>query len=190
MKITHPQIIDAAITVFNTDPSATVEAVAEKAGITSRTLYRYFNDRAQLLSACKDTLAETCKAAMGTAFASGSDALQQLELTLYAGIKCGTKYAFFDKLNQAIQQGTTASASQHNEFGQIKQQWVALVIQLQDQGVITHDLTPAWIFKLFSGMINTTISAIASGDVALNDVERFAWISFSNSLGIKRKISA
>ncbi|RCH54415.1 TetR/AcrR family transcriptional regulator [Mucilaginibacter hurinus] len=185
MDATIKRIIEAAILVFNTDPSATVETVAEKAGLTSRTLYRYFSERALLLDACKETLARTCETAMNEAFEKGTDALHQLELTLYAGIKCGTKYAFFEKLNQAIQQGT--EQAKENQFTHIQQRWLRLIKDLQEQAVITNELSPAWISRLFSGIINTTISATSAGDVAPNDVERFAWISFSNSLGIRHK---
>lgn len=188
MKLTEQQIIDAAISVLNDNPSATLEMVAEKAGVTSRTLYRYFNDRTKLINSCKEALAITCKAAINAAFDASNDPLKQLELTLYAGIDCGSKYAFFEKLNQNNQPTAPISPQPDSDYTEIYNKWLNLIIELQWQGIVTKELTPAWIHKLFSGMVNTTISAITSGDVALNDVKKFAWISFSQSIGIQKQV--
>jgi AcrR family transcriptional regulator len=184
MKLTEQNIVDTAIIVLNENPSATLEIVAEKAGISSRTLYRYFSDRNKLIDACKEMLTTTCRAAMNAAFDGSDNPLKQLELTLYAAIDCGSKFAFFEKLNQIMPKQETPSP-EGNE-GQIQSRLFNMIITLQKQGLITDVLTSAWIYKLFSGMVNTTISAISSGDIALNDVKRFAWISFSQSIGIQK----
>lgn len=188
MKLTEQNIVDTAIAVLNENPSATLEIVADKAGVSSRTLYRYFNDREKLIAACKKTLTTTCREAMNAAFEGSDDPLKQLELTLYAAINCGSKFAFFEKLNQ-IMPKQKAPSSEGNE-GQIQSRLFNLIVTLQKQALITDVLTSVWIYKLFSGMVNTTISAISSGDIALNDVKRFAWISFSQSIGIKNNVAA
>ncbi|WP_164849973.1 TetR/AcrR family transcriptional regulator [Mucilaginibacter limnophilus] len=184
MKSTEQNIVDTAIYVLNENPSATLEMVADKAGISSRTLYRYFNHRNKLLASCKETLTVTCRAAMNAAFDASENPIKQLELTLYAAIDCGSKFAFFDKLNQIMPKQETPETD--GNAGQIQGRLFNLIVTLQKQGLITDVLTSAWIYKLFSGMVNTTISAITSGDIAVNDIKRFAWISFSQSIGIQK----
>jgi hypothetical protein len=70
------------------------------------------------------------------------------------------------------------------EFDDVKKHWFAIIAQLQQQGTISAELTPAWIFVLFGSMVTTTINALNSGNVARNDIKRFAWFSFSRSIGI------
>jgi hypothetical protein len=49
---------------------------------------------------------------------------------------------------------------------------------------VTPELSPAWIQQLFSAMVSTTLNAVQSGSIAAKDVRKFAWYSFSRSIGI------
>ena len=49
-RSTEQIIVEAAILVLNEDYSAPLEKVAERAGITRRTLHRYFTGREELLA--------------------------------------------------------------------------------------------------------------------------------------------
>lgn len=184
MDATESKIVDSAITVFNDDLSATLETVAEKAGISRRTLHRYFKDRAELMEACKTEMQGKCKAAMTAAYNSSTNPVKQLENMLYAGVDCGRKYAFLDKIyqRQSYQQMPEVQAGE--SMDDVKAKWFGLVALLQKQKIITHELTAAWIFVLFGSMITTTINALSSGNVAPNDIKKFAWYSFSRSIGI------
>jgi AcrR family transcriptional regulator len=183
MESTDQKIIDAAIEVFNVDLSANLEAVAEQAGVTRRTVHRYFKDRTELMEACQVEMQGKCRTAMMAAINSSTDPLAQLEQTLYAGIDCGSKYAFLDKLQQHPPYRQMPDVPK-GESDDVKKRWFAIVAQLQKQGTISAELTPAWIFGLFGSMVTTTINALNSGNVARNDIKRFAWFSFSRSVGI------
>ncbi len=185
METTERKIIEAAIFIFNADPSASLETVADKAGVNRRTLHRYFNDRMQLLEHCKKDMMQTCQAAMSQAFSSSKEPLKQLEMTLYAGIDCGAKYAFLDQLYSRTSYQQLPPEERETTFDTIKSQWFKLVMELQKQQVISNEISTAWIFLLFGSMISNTIRAVHSGDVAPNDVKKFAWFSFSKSIGIK-----
>ena len=184
MELTEQKIIDAAIATFNDDPSAPLEAVADQAGVTRRTLHRYFKDRNQLLEACKNEMQESCRAAMMGAYHSSSDPLRQLELMLYAGIDCGYKYAFLKKLYQRAKSRHVPTDAEEVDYDTIMGKWCVLVAALQKQELISKQLTLPWILTLFDGMVNSTIDAMRSGDVARNDIKKFAWFSFSRSIGI------
>jgi AcrR family transcriptional regulator len=184
MEVTQQKIIDAAIVTFNDDLSAPLETVADQAGVTRRTLHRYFGDRAQLLDACKAEMQERCQEAMTAACRSSNDPLRQLELMLYAGIDCGYKYAFLRKLHRRTRYQDVPENAEGMEYDTMMGKWRALVASLQQQDIISRELTIPWIFALFDGMINSTIDALRSGDIARNDIKKFAWFSFSRSLGI------
>lgn len=184
MTNTEQKIIDAAIVVLNNDLSATMEVIAEKANLNRRTLHRYFSDRNQLIEVCKKDMLTTCKEAMQKAYQSSSDPVVQLENMLYAGIDCNYRYAFLNKLQQRIQPRLITADENVEVNDNIKDKWHALIILLQNKGVINNNLSPHWIFFLFDGMISTTITAMESGDIASNEIKKFAWLSFSRSLGI------
>jgi AcrR family transcriptional regulator len=188
MNETMFKIADTAIRIFNQDPSAKLETVAEEAGVTSRTLYRYFKDRAVLLNFCRERMSVTCRAAMETAFKGSDDLLKQLELTLYAGIECGSKYAFFDKMNHLPEMQQVLVSKKDDGYDELQQRWLALIIELQQRKSVSTELSPAWIQQLFSAMVSTTLSAIQSGSIAPKDVKKFAWYSFSRSIGISENL--
>ena len=62
---------------------------------------------------------------------------------------------------------------------------INLFKELQKEKLINEELTISWIFNLFGAIIETTIYAVESGDVAKNDSKKFAWISFKGAIGLK-----
>ncbi|PPK87392.1 TetR family transcriptional regulator [Neolewinella xylanilytica] len=181
---TKQRIIEAAVIVLNDDLSANLEAVAARAGVTRRTLHRYFTGREELIATCATEMNVVCQRAMREAYRASSDPVRQLELMLYAGIDCNHQYAFLTKLHYRTPDLPDAPVAAGVEYENIKDTWYALITLLQSRGLIDRQLTPAWLFFLFGGMIDTTITAYRSGDVAPNEVKRFAWRSFARSIGL------
>jgi AcrR family transcriptional regulator len=182
--ISDQQILQAAIEVLRADFSAPLEVIADKAGINRRTLYRRYRDRDQLILACKKEMMLICKAAMNLAYNSDKQPLKQLESMLYAGIDCNYKYAFLNNLQQREQPKLFSDHDKGDLNDNVKVKWHKIVISLQKEGVISKDISVYWIFFLFDGMISTTITAMESGDVDINDIKRYAWDSFARSIGI------
>lgn len=182
-SMTSQRIIDSAITVLNEDFYAPLDMIAEKAGVNRRTLHRYFKDRTSLIDACWADMMQTWHHAMLKAYNSSTDPVAQLEEMLYAGIDCGVKYAFLNTL-QTKYLNEKPKAAENEAYEQAKNNWFSLVPELQRQKLISDSLSVAWIRMLFVNMINTTIQALQSGDVAPNDIKKFAWYSFSRSIGL------
>lgn len=181
--MTSQRIIDSAIVVLNEDFYAPLDMIAEKAGVNRRTLHRYFKDRTALIDACWADMMQTWHHAMLKAYNSSADPVAQLEEMLYAGIDCGVKYAFLNTL-QTKYLNEKPKAAENEAYEQAKNNWFSLVPELQRQKLISDSLSVAWIRMLFVSMINTTIQALQSGDVAPNDIKKFAWYSFSRSIGL------
>lgn len=171
------KILDSAIAVLNEDFSATIDVIADRAGLSRRTLHRYFKDRAALLEACRENMMEAWETAVINACNTTADPVKQLELMLYAGIDAGAKYAFLQKLNPPSSTNTTYTTT--------RDQWFNLVPQLQQQKLISDKVDAAWIRLLFIQMIHTTIAAYRSGDIAPNEIKKLAWYSFRRSIGMK-----
>jgi AcrR family transcriptional regulator len=182
-SMTSQKIIDSAIAVLNEDFYAPLDMIAEKAGVNRRTLHRYFKDRNALIEACCTDMMQTWHHAMLKAYNSSKDPIVQLEEMLYAGIDCGVKYAFLNTL-QTKYLTEKPETAENEAYEQAKNNWFSLVPELQRQKMISNSLSVAWIRMLFVNMINTTIQALQSGDVAPNDIKKFAWYSFSRSIGL------
>jgi AcrR family transcriptional regulator len=184
MKDKRQDIIDAAIIVLNSDFSAGLDLIAEKAGVHKRTLHLHFKSRQELINSCKQDMMITCQQAMTDAYEASPVPTKQLELMLYAGIDCGVKYAFLHKLYGKGTYSQVAVEEKDGTFDTIKHRWFKIIEHLRKEQIINHKLSIAWIFTLFGGMITNTIDAVRSGDVAPNDIKAFAWYSFSKSIGL------
>lgn len=184
MVSTKDIIIEAGIKAVSKNAAFTLEEVAVLANVSRRTLHRYFIGRDDLLEHCKEKILLTCNTAMTTAYNSTNEPTIQLEAMLYAAIETGVKSSFIKKL---YERSTYNNVLQSGEFhgDDVKSKWYKLIIGLQSEDKVNRDLTAAWIFNLFGGIIDTAIMAAESGDVAQNDIKSFAWYSFKNGIGLK-----
>jgi AcrR family transcriptional regulator len=183
-RSTEQLIVEAAILVFNEDYSAPLEKVAEQAGVTRRTLHRYFSGREDLLACCAREMQRSCREALSQALASSTDPMVQLERVLYAGIDCGAKYALFTKLHtRAEHQHAPGQAPDCAEFDVLQARCRAVITRLQHEGHISAHLSAEWVLLLLSGVVKTTLEARATGAVEVH-LRQFAWFSFSKGIGL------
>lgn len=181
---THQRLLDVATQVFNEDFSAPLERIAERAGVTRRTLHRYFASREELLSQCLQEARRVCSQAMADAMDSTDEPRTQLERMLNAGINCGTKYALFTKLESQPTAQQAAPAADCPTYPIVYARFHALIQQLQAQGVLSLHITPEWVMLFFNSIMVTTINAESTGSVARTNIRQFAWFSFSRGIGL------
>ena len=190
MSDTQLRIIEAAIVVLNDDLSASLDKIAVQAGVTRRTLHRYFEDREDLYASCRREMQQSCQRAMSAAYASATDPRQQLEQLVYAGIDCGTKYAFLHKLALPQTAPETAGLATSAADTEPDHPLHSVLQTLQRQGALSPELTLAWLGMFFFGLIQATLHAAATGTVAPRDLKPMAWRSFSQGIGLVREPSA
>ncbi len=179
MPDTQQQILEAAIVVLNDDWSASMDKIAGQAGVTRRTLHRYFADRQDLYASCQQEMRRSCQQAMSAAYASSADAGQQLERLLYASIDCGTKYAFLHKLFLL-----PAQAPDPERDPEPFQLLHRVLATLQQQGALRPELPVPWLTLFFLGVVQATIYAETSGAVARQALKSLAWTSFRQGIGL------
>jgi AcrR family transcriptional regulator len=181
---TYQRLIDVAIKVFNEDFSAPLEQIAERAGVTRRTLHRYFTSREELLAKCLEEARRVCSQAMADAMDSTDEPRTQLERMLYAGLSCGTKYALFTKLPAQPPEEQPVSTADCPSYHIVYARFYALILKLQAEGIISLHITPEWILLFFNSIMVTTINAELTGSVARTSLQKFAWFSFSRGIGL------
>ncbi|MBK1896745.1 TetR/AcrR family transcriptional regulator [Chryseobacterium paridis] len=184
MKSTESKIIDAAVYILNDNDAATIDDIANHIGISRRTIHRYFKDKNSLIECCKQKMMETCNATMITAYLSSDIPLVQMENMFYAALSIGHEYSFVKKRFER----SGYSEVVHNEkelYDDVKAKWFGIVEHLQENRMIDHKFTVPWIYNLFGGIIDIAIAAQRNGEIAGNDLKKFAWSSFKGSVGLK-----
>ncbi|MBP2833453.1 TetR/AcrR family transcriptional regulator [Aquimarina sp. U1-2] len=184
MAETRYRIINAAIETFNTDFSAPLQKVADKANVTRRTLHRYFKDRDELVMVCEQEMETSCKKAMILAIKSSNDSLVQLENMLYAGVDCGAKYSFFYKLHQKEGHNHNKKNKNCADYDYIYKRFNEIITDLQNKGIIRMDMPISWIQNLHAGIISSTVNANDDSNLGIEKIKEFAWESFLS--GIKK----
>jgi AcrR family transcriptional regulator len=180
---TQQKIIEAAILVFNEDPSSPLEKVAEKALVTRRTLHRYFKDRNELVQLCEQDIRRNCRKGILAAMNSSSDALKQLEHMLYAGIDCGVKYSFFYKMHNMHDHQHHKANEACVEYDEIDACYKNIIKQLQQKRKISKHVTLEWVKILYNSIIIGAINAQVNHLVERKELKNFAWFSFSKGIG-------
>jgi AcrR family transcriptional regulator len=188
MKSSEEKIINAAIILFGKNLPFTMEDVAQLAGVSRRTLQRYFSGKNELLTACKDAAMSSCNSAMVNAYNSNTDNVKKLQAMLSAVIESGSKSVFIKRLYERSSY-TEAGGNDDFKGDDVKSKWVRIIYTLQEKGVISKQLSVVWIFNLFGSIADAAILSIDNGDIARNEAKRFAWFSFSNGIGLKENRS-
>ncbi|MEN7550484.1 TetR/AcrR family transcriptional regulator [Rapidithrix thailandica] len=181
---TKSKIIAAAVTCFRNNKSDTLERVAEEAGVSRRTLHRYFENRQDLIESCKNEMLNSCNKAMNEAYESDKDPIKKVRNMLFAAIEQGANYSFIKRI---YEHSNYSDLDREKEFesDNVKSKWLKIIEELQKEKRINSELTVPWIFNLFGSIIETSIYAVEAGDVAKNDSKKFAWISFKGAIGLK-----
>ena len=175
---TEQAIVEAAILVLNEDYSAPLEKVAERAGVTRRTLHRCFSGREALLARCGQEMQRSCRQAVLQALASSDDPLVQLEQWVYAGVRCGVKYSFFVKLHTRPGHQHAPHEGDCAAYEALAAQCRALIRRLQQARAISPHLPVEWVLHVLNALVAGTSQAAATGSVALAQLEQLAWQSF------------
>lgn len=94
-------ILDAAIALLNELPDASVETIAQRAGVTRQTVYAHFPSREELLAAAIDRVTEEVAAALDVIGLDEGAAVNALMLLLEVSGGFAAKYAGLFHLSPA-----------------------------------------------------------------------------------------
>ena len=181
---TKQAIIDSAILVFNEDLSAPLEKIAEKAGVTRRTLHRYFKDRKELMEYCECTVQKACQQANIQAYHASDDLLEKLENMFRAGMSCGIKYTFLHKLHHLHDHQHNQNSRNCSDYDSTFELWHNHITLLQNKKMISADLSVEWIQAFFRGVISASAQSHSPGKPLSEQVLKSAWFSFSKGIGM------
>jgi len=182
MKDTKQKIIEAAITIFNEDSSAPLEIIADQAEVTRRTLHRYFTDRQDLVSACQNTMQESCRKAMEVVYNNFQDPLERFENMLYAAIDCGVKFSFLHRLHNNEHHSHSENNKECKNYDRTFNKFKSALDELKNAKLLDDSLTIEWIEMLMTGIVTAAINSEKAGNVAKINIKKFAWHSLSKGI--------
>lgn len=183
MQKTRNKILASAVIILNQNDTASIEEIAMHAGVTRRTVHRYFNDRDTLITSCKEKMMAICNKTMWEAYESSDDPEIQLENMFYAALNIGAEYAFVKRTYD--RSGFSESLQETKVYEDVKTKWFELIKKLQITDSINSSLTIPWIYNLFGGIIDIGIAAKQKGDIAANDMKHLSWSAFKKSIDLK-----
>ncbi|EAY26019.1 TetR/AcrR family transcriptional regulator [Microscilla marina] len=170
-------IIQASIIVLNKDPSARIETIADNAGVSRRTLHRYFSTRDDLLAACAAWIMDEVLNDVTNATQTHKQPLERLKQIFKDDISKGQYFEFCQKFVAHFEDKVIQA-----KFNQMTQLFQGALDQTKAQGIIDKALSNEWIEYMWMGIVHGATRALAEGAVAPKAVHELAWNTFAHGL--------
>jgi len=173
---TRRQLLSTAMKVLNTDPSASMERIAEEAHVSRMTLFRTFKNRQGLIEelvlesykVCSEIiLRATARSDTGTATGAGT-ASEKLAESVREMMPVGAMFRFllygpWRFTNPIIIENDIA----------LRQQWHNLLKELQEEKTLRADLPLAWLARSLDSLLIAAWESLESGDIAINTAHEY-----------------
>lgn len=153
-------ILEAAIQVLNTDPDASVEAIAAAAGVTRQTVYAHFPSREQLLAAVLDHLTDEAVGAMDAADLDTGPAADALLRLLEAGNRTSGRYPV---LLQKLSSQPVSPHTDHQRHAPVADRLKRIVQRGQQAGEFDDRLSPDWLVAVIIKLGHTAGEEVNAG---------------------------
>lgn len=150
-------ILDAAVDVLNERPGASIEDVAEAAGVTRQTVYAHYPTREALISAAIDHVATGAVAAMDAAALDDEPPTEALLRLAHIGWRT---YERYPRLLQISPQDPDAERTRHDP---VRERLERVIQRGQDTGEFDQQLSPTWL-----ATVAMALGHAAGEDVAAN----------------------
>ncbi|MBP2474441.1 AcrR family transcriptional regulator [Crossiella equi] len=154
---TRRAILDAAITVLATRPTASMADIADAAEVGRSTLHRYFPERSELLTAIlRDTVARLGEAVEEARLYEGGTA-QALRRAVHA------YFELTPAMLQVCGEGLSGEADWFTQaMEEAEQPLRALLRRGQEEGYLDGEARPEWLDKVFWYTVLAGIDAIGN----------------------------
>ncbi|MFN9216054.1 MAG: TetR/AcrR family transcriptional regulator [Gemmatimonadota bacterium] len=158
------RIVEAAATVWAADPSATLDVVAQRAGVGRATLHRHFPSRAALIRTAALEGIAALAAALDAAALGQRRPAEALDALINILVPFGDRLHFLLVTGELIDDPDLAAAEAAVN-GSIRQ----LLDSAAAAGVLRNDLPAAWRFRALEALLYAAWTAVAVGEIARLD---------------------
>ena len=167
-------IIAGAITLLGRSPNASMQQIAESAGVNRATLYRHFTNREQLVTALHEEAVEAA-AALGRDLPSEGPVVPALNTYLDDAITIGERYRFILMYRRTDPAMFDAEARASAPV-------VRAIRRGQQQGEIDGRLNPIFAAGQFTMLVIGVVGLVERGAMTLDDARVQAQLAFGNAV--------
>lgn len=143
-------VLRAAIAVLRTDPGASMDAIAEAAGVARRTAFRSFAGRDELVRAAHLTTLTAARATLEAAVPPGEAG--RLEAVVAAALSIGEDYGLLITISP-----TTSDPDLRTELDAITRVLESAVAAARERGEVRRDLPVDWLALVLLQVIATVL---------------------------------
>jgi len=178
MKKTRKNIIQAAVLLFEEDKNCSLEQIATKAGVSRRTLHRYFDGKEELVIAVFETLAEIYYEGFLEIIEEERPILETIKSLLSYDLKMfsshSTVYYLYESFNDKYTFG-------EEDIKEIEEQSTLIFSKLCEEEYINQKLDYQWVNAFYDSLIHLGNSQIKNG-IEHGIVEKTIWQLFWNGI--------
>lgn len=163
-KTAQQAILDAAAEVFSQNPGASLQEIADRAGVGRATLYRYFPTREALMrELALEALSQTDEVTAPIR-EQALTAKAALEAVIAAVIPLGDRFHFLSS-EWAVGQDPDVVSIYARQLRELAE----TVEQAKTEGAIATDIPTRWVVSAIDTLIYTAWSVVQKGDMTQRD---------------------
>ena len=171
------RIVEATATVWAADPSATLDVVAQRAGVGRATLHRHFPSRAALIRTAALEGIAALTAALDAAALGQRKPAEALDALINILVPFGDRLHFLLVTGELIDDPDLAAA-EAAESPPPKAMGEAAAA-----GVLRNDLPAAWRFRALEALLYAAWTAVAAGEIARLEAPELVRDTFRRGFG-------
>lgn len=155
------KIIEAALTVLAKRPLATMEQVAETAGVGRATLFRHFSGKKELMRELSIEANRRCREALAPLARGDGPPLERLAQAVEALIPLGAAFHFL-----TYEPWHSADEVLEQSYGAYLEEWRALLERAREAGDIDPGLPLSWLTATLDLLLYGAWENINNGEIA------------------------
>ena len=176
------RILEATAELIATDPDATMEQVAARAGVSRVTLYNRFSNREALMDALTERSVEEVRAALAGADPEAGAAVEAMERMLRAAWPVIGRYRGLVIVNRRL-----ARSELRARLAPALEPLRSLVRRGQESGDFDPDLPPEWLVGILLDLIHAASAQVTAGAMDAAAAERALLRSATAALASHRQ---
>lgn len=181
MSKSKAKIIETAIQVLSVDDSASLEDIAEAAGVSRMTLHRNFQNRETLFKEIHETLIQRTLSIFQQAKEKYEHPIEQMEEIIKTN--AGEKgFVLLMKENKEHEDHDPNTC----KFSEVNKELREIIKKLREEGYISQEIPDLWVFHMYDGILFTAWETMHTGSVAPKEIPNLAWNTFKKGLLMER----
>lgn len=178
MNKTKEKILQASITLWADDISATLDDIATYIGISRRTLHRHYGCKSDLVQSVMQYLLNDYSESINNLLVDDIEPIIQLKKLFYNDVKQAENYLLFKQLSKLDSAETQVDRQKIDE---IIERYRKIFSLLLEQNELNDLMTLAWLESFYSAVADATIKRLQNGDI-VEDTLFIAWQTFCRGI--------